>query len=311
MKLSRREFLWTAFSGFLSILSGKNKAFSMEIKIPYRKLNGIGKEVSIIGFGSTRQLTPDIVDYAIEQGINYIDTAHTYQRGRSEEVIGQVMKKKRNRVFLVTKLDPRAWKKDNWKEAFHQSLNESLKRLKTDHVDVIMAHNIKNIKRLSRPDLYEFFNEARREGKVKYLGFSFHQNREELIEEALKHPEMNLILFPFWAALDRKGYELLIKAYQKGITLIGMKAHRSFFKFHLDGWQTSKFNRENPWRSKFSEEYELNAAKVAFRFEKMTTLLVSMTTYHKVNAFIKATKTPYTGSYNKTAVPEHLKFLFL
>lgn len=310
MKLTRREFLWNTFAGFFSILLGKGRLFSKDIKIPYRKLNGIKKEVSILGFGSTRQLTPDIVEYAIDMGINYIDTAHTYQRGRSEAVIGQVMKKKRDRVFLVTKLDPRAWRKENRKEAFHTSLDESLKRLQTDHVDVIMAHNIRDIERLSRPELYEFFNEAKEQGKVKYLGFSFHQNWEELLPEAMEHEEIKLILFPFWSALDKKGFELLLDAHKKGISLIGMKAHRSFFKFHLDGWKSSQFNEDNPWRAKFSEEYELNAARVALKFEKMTTLLVSMTTYKRVDAFINAVSIPYSGSYDRSAVPQHLKFLF-
>lgn len=310
MKLTRREFLWSTFSGLVSFLFGKARLFSKDAKISYRKLNGIEREVSILGFGSTRQLTPDIVEYAIDMGINYIDTAHTYQRGRSEVVIGQVMKRRRNDVFLVTKLDPRAWKKENRKKAFHTSLDESLKRLQTDHVDVIMAHNIKDLERLSRPELYEFFNEAKKQGKVKYLGFSFHQNWGKLLPEAMKHEEMKLILFPFWAALDKKGFELLLDAHRKGISLIGMKAHRSFFKFHLDGWKTSQFNEENPWRSKFSEEYELNAARVALNFKKMTTLLVSMTTYHRVDAFIKASSSPYEGNFDLKAVPDHLKFLF-
>jgi len=309
MKFTRREFFKTAFSGFVSLFLVKRKSFSKNLKIPYRKLNGIGKEVTVIGFGSTKRLTPDIVEYAIDSGINYIDTAHSYQRGRSEEIIGKVMKKKRDRVFLVTKLDPASWRKKDQKKAFHESLNESLKRLQTDHVDAILAHNSNEVERFSRPELYEFFNEAKKQGKVSYLGLSFHRNWEEVLPEVLKHNEIQLILFPFWAAIDPKGYELLMAAHKKGIALVGMKAHRSFFNFHLDGWKESEYNEENPWRSKFSEKYELNAAKVALKFKEMSCLLVSMTTYDRVDKFILEASKPYTGSFDKEAVPEHLKFI--
>ncbi len=307
MKLSRREFIFSAISGITGFLLGGKKLFSAEGIKEYRVLKGIGRKVSVFGFGSTKPLSPEIVEYAIDRGINYIDTAFSYQGGRSEEVIGQVMKRRRKEVFLVTKLDPRAWRRRDLKEAFHESLNTSLRRLQTDHVDAILAHNVKSAAQLAREELYEFFDEAKRAGKVSYLGFSYHRNWEDILTESLRHPEISLILFPFWAIMEEPGYRLLMENYRKGKALVGMKTRLAFIKLNLAGSEECQFDQRRPHRSKLSLRYRLSAATLGLGMKEMSCLLVSMPTYQQVDAFVRASGQRYRGPCSN--LPQHLSFL--
>lgn len=308
MKISRRDFLISALTAIPALLLEKYDLIAKEKTERYRYLNGIDRKVSVFGIGSTRPLTPEIVEYAIDSGITLVDTAYVYQGGRSEVVIGKVMKKKRDKVFLITKLDPRAWKRKDKKKAFHKSLETSLQRLQTDYVDAIFAHNIKGPEIIAEPAFYEFFHEAKEAGKVKYLGFSFHQKAEEILSEALKHPQLKFILFPFWAIMkSKRAYDLLMENYRRGATLLGMKARMSFMKLNIEGSEKCLFNFNNPRRSRYSREYLVNAARLALGFKEMSSHLVSMTTFEEVDAYVKALGKLYRGRCEN--LPAHMRFL--
>ncbi len=119
---------------------------------------------------------------ALRWGVSYWDTADCYGGGRSEKGFGKFFKRypeERKNVFLVTKSD------DYDPDGMTRLLNRSLKRLKTDYVDLYFLHGVRSIRPLS-DDVREWAERAKAEGKIKLFGFSTHRNMEECLRDASK-----------------------------------------------------------------------------------------------------------------------------
>ena len=154
----------------------------------------LGVAPSLLGFGCMRFPTADgridekeaerMMDRAIAGGVNYIDTAYPYHGGESEPFVGRVLKKyDRNSYYLATKLP--MWKiktLDDVKETFA----EQLKRLDVEYVDFYLLHALsaERWKLIKELDIISYCEQLRAEGKIKYLGFSFHDTYE-VFEEIL------------------------------------------------------------------------------------------------------------------------------
>ena len=175
---NRREFLrWTALTGAASGLAthaantppnkGPNKVRS------YRRLGRTNLQISDISFGSAalRHGQEDVVRHALDRGINYFDSAYSYTRGAAEKVLGKVFEGMRDKVVLVSKVEGKA----DWsKEQMMYHLDQSLTRLKTDYIDVYMAHAVNDINRLKSPEWHEFAELAKKQGKIRFIGMSGH-----------------------------------------------------------------------------------------------------------------------------------------
>jgi len=149
----------------------------------YRTLGSTGERVSAVGLGGhhlgmksvDEKLALRIIHRAVERGINFMDNSWDYNEGASEERMGKALADgRRERVFLMTKIDGRSRK-----EAARQ-LDQSLKRLKTDHVDLVQHHEI-----IRFDDPHRIFDpeganaaleDARRAGKLRYVGFTGHKD---------------------------------------------------------------------------------------------------------------------------------------
>ena len=161
----------------------------------YSTFEKLGVAPSLLGFGCMRfPLTPDgkidepeaekMLDAAISAGVTYIDTAYPYHNGDSEPFVGRVLKKyNRKDFFLATKLP--VWKLEK-KEDTAQIFNEQLKRLDVDYVDFYLLHCLdKNAwKKVQDLEIIPYLEEMRKEGKIRFLGFSFHDDYE-VFEEIL------------------------------------------------------------------------------------------------------------------------------
>ncbi|MFX1455812.1 MAG: aldo/keto reductase [Promethearchaeota archaeon] len=154
----------------------------------YRKMGSIEWEVSALGFGAMRlpmnpQMRVDeeeaikMIRYAIDNGVNYVDTAYPYHNGESEVVVGKALKNGyREKVHLTTKSPLWMIKKA---EDFDTFLNEQIQRLQTKP-DIYLFHglNRNRLQRIKDLDLIHKMEEARSNGLIKYIGFSFHDNYE-------------------------------------------------------------------------------------------------------------------------------------
>jgi len=142
---------------------------------------------------------------ALDWGINYWDTAEGYGQGRSEEGIGRWFARNpdtRKQVFLVTKLSTRRG------GDFTGRLEESLKRLNTDYVDLFFVHGIRDISEMES-SLESWAQSMKKAGKIRLFGFSTHSNMEECLEGAAKIPWIDGIMFTY-------NYRLMHEARMKG-----------------------------------------------------------------------------------------------
>ena len=150
-----------------------------------RKLEKLGIETSLLGFGCMRFPTtkegkidePEaerMLDKAIAEGVNYIDTAYPYHGGESELVVGRVLKKyDRNSFYLATKLP--CWEVHKT-EDIDRLFQEQLDKLQTEYIDFYLMHalNRGSFDDMVKLGCIEKLEQFQREGKIKYLGFSFH-----------------------------------------------------------------------------------------------------------------------------------------
>lgn len=200
-----------------------------------RKLENLGIETSLLGFGCMRfPVTADgkidraeaerMMDKAIEAGVNYIDTAYPYHDGESEIVVGNVLKKyPRDSFYLATKLP--VWFVKSVEDV-DRLLNEQLEKLQTEYIDFYLMHamNKERWDEMLAIGCVERLEQLKAEGKIKYLGFSFHDSYEAF-EEMIEYRDWDFaqIQLNYMDAEEQagvKGYELAAK---KGIPLVIME----------------------------------------------------------------------------------------
>ena len=212
----------------------------------YRDFGKTNEKVSVLGFGCMRlPVTGDdptnideenainILHYAIDHGVNFIDTAYPYhgssldQGGESEPFLAKALKDGyREKVKIATKLP--SWAIQT-REDMDGYLNEQLERLETNCIDFYMVHGInktywENLKELG---FEEFLDQAITDGKIKHAGFSFH-DRIELFKEVINHYDWSfcLIQYNYLDESYQAGKEGLKYAYQKGLGVAVMEPLR-------------------------------------------------------------------------------------
>jgi len=158
------------------------KTSMSKLGIPYRTLGRTGEEISIVGLGGAHIGMQDdekdsiqIIRTAIDNGINFMDNSWDYNNGNSEIRMGKALRSGyRNKVFLMTKIDGQV------KKTATEQIDESLKRLQTDTIDLLQFHEVI---RMSDPDRIfrpgggiEAVLEAKKAGKIRYIGFTGHKS---------------------------------------------------------------------------------------------------------------------------------------
>ena len=196
-QIDRREFLGLSIgTAILLEIAGSRASAKEENGVQYRTLGHTGERVSCIGLGgyhignqATEAESIRIVRHAIDGGINFLDNCWDYNNGESEVRMGKALRDGyRNRAFLMTKIDGRDAKTAS------QQLEESLRRLQTDHIDLLQFHEII---RMNDPDrifapggAFEAVQKAKQAGKIRYLGFTGHKDPEihlKMLHTALAH----------------------------------------------------------------------------------------------------------------------------
>ena len=196
-------------------------------KLEKRSLGNTGEMLSMIGFGGilVMNATPDdatsVVKLAIDAGVNYFDVSPSY--GDAEIKLGQALEPYRKNVFLSCKTDGRK-KEDSRKE-----LEQSLKNMRTDHFDLYQLHAVTTIADvntiLGKGGAIETCLEARKEGKIRFIGFSAHS--VEAATALINGFNFDTIMFPFnlysWYA-GNFGSQVLALAQEKKMGIIALKA---------------------------------------------------------------------------------------
>ena len=194
--------------------------------IPRRKLGKTGEELSIVGFGgivvmnNSQSFANNMVAEAVDRGINYFDVAPSYQDAQAR--LGPALEPYRHKVFL-------ACKEEDWsKDGCAKLLDESLRLLRTDHVDLYQFHGLTKMAELDQifgPNgAMETFEAARKAGKVRFIGFSAHS--VEVALAAMDRFPFDTVLFPINFVLFSQanfGPQVIAKARSKQMGIMALK----------------------------------------------------------------------------------------
>lgn len=192
--MNRRQFLETVAVGMMSGATAlASSASPVHSKLPMRAFGRTGLKVPIIGFGSGSRFLMykeedralAALNQAIDRGICYIDTAHAYGNGKSEERVGRVMATRRNEVILATKIPGRT------AEQARRQIELSLKRLQTDHLDVLHIHSLRSAEDLAAIEapggVLEALHEARDQKITRAIGITCHADPAALQTALERH----------------------------------------------------------------------------------------------------------------------------
>jgi uncharacterized protein len=233
--MKRRTLIGGLAGGLLVGLGGKEsraeQAGPKAGDIPRRKFGKTGVELTVIGLAGGRfpLISSDeeaiaLTRRAVDLGINYFDTAHAYWDGHSEEIYGEVLPKVRDRVFLTTKSG------DRTRKGAEAQLELSLKRLKTDYVDLWQVHAVQNAedarKVFAPGGAIEAFEAAKKAGKCRFIGFTGHANPDAHLEMLRAYDRWDSILMPLHIAdtLYQSFEERVLPvAVERGMGIQGMK----------------------------------------------------------------------------------------
>src|SRR6202048_5252884 len=235
--ISRREFVGMAVAA--TVAGGAEKlawAVDPKTEMTYRTLGRTGEKVSMMGLGGfhigvqkDEQESIRIIRTAIDNGVNFLDNCWDYNGGESEVRMGKALRDGyRQRTFLMTKIDGRT------RKAATEQLEESLRRLQTDHIDLLQFHEII---RMGDPEKafapgagMEAVVEAQKAGKVRYIGFTGHKSPDihlKMLETADAHQfhfdavQMPLnVMDAHYNSFQKKVLPVLVK---KEIGVLGMK----------------------------------------------------------------------------------------
>jgi aryl-alcohol dehydrogenase-like predicted oxidoreductase len=225
--MKRRSFLKQAAVTAAAVASGSQLKATPANPIARRALGKTGERLSIIGFGGivvmneTTGHASNIVAEAVDRGINYFDVAPSY--GNAQERLGPALAPYRNKCFLACKTEGRM------KDDSRAQLEESLKLLKTDHVDLYQFHALTKMTELDKVlgpgGAMETMEAARKEGKIRYIGFSVHSAETALA--AMDRYTFDTVLFPLnWVLVSQAnfGMQILKKAQEKQMGILCLKS---------------------------------------------------------------------------------------
>ena len=239
--LGRREFLKFASAGVITgtlqaALPAVNSSAEIKNGIPYRELGRTGEKVSLVGIGGYhlgKQVDPNesisIIRKALDEGINFLDNCWDYNGGESEIRMGKALRDGyREKAFLMTKIDGRN------KATASSQLEESLRRLQTDRIDLLQFHEIirdTDPDRIFAPGgALEAVLAAKKAGKVRFLGFTGHKSPDihlkMLATAARHHFSFDTVQLPLnvmdahFDSFEKKVVPVLVK---NGIGILGMK----------------------------------------------------------------------------------------
>lgn len=258
---TRREFLKAVSAATAGVMvpravqGGPEDGDALGARLPLRTLGATGEQVTMLGVGgyhigwTTERDAEEVVEAALAGGVRFFDTAHNYGKGTSEERYGKyLVPKYRDEVFLMTKTQA----KD--KASALAEIDTSLKRLKTDRVDLLQAHSLftaEDVDERMAGGVFDALEEALAKGKTRYIGFTGHRNpaaQKRLLDRWDDCPAFAACQFPInivdVAAGNSFVKSVLPRAREKRLGILAMKtlADGRFFA-------QKTVNGKTPWTS--------------------------------------------------------------
>ena len=283
-KWNRRNFITAFTSGLFGMgltktmrsdsIKLNNLVETEDIKIKkYNILGKTGLKVSDVSCGAISFFEPNVMRYAFDLGVNYFDTAESYMNTNSERYIGQALSGIRDKVIITTKHGYSSRTKITRQNIINRMEN-SLKRMKTDYVDIALVHGINDLKLLHNEELLSAYSQLKKDGKIRFTGFSTH-NATVTLKQALDSDFTQVILV-IYSHMQNEIEPLLEQVKKKGIGVIAMK----IFAGGKHGNLKSFIGRET--------SYPQAAIRWVLRNPNIDTCIATMSSYSHVEEYVAA-----------------------
>lgn len=232
---NRREFMvkplvWAGAAGVLSktqMLLARTGADSAG-PILQRTLGKTGITLPVVSMGVMNADVPGLLRRSYELGIRHFDTAAVYQEGRNEEMVGSVIKEMgvRDHIIISTKQGMRGHKWDvaEARKRFTEGVENSLRRLQMDHVDILYYHGVDSADDARFEGPLEALQTLKKDGKTRFIGISTHKTVDVLSEAMrLNMFDVALVMFNYTMAHDQEMLKTIERAANSGIGIVAMK----------------------------------------------------------------------------------------
>jgi predicted aldo/keto reductase-like oxidoreductase len=232
-KVNRRNFLQALTSGVLGFGLSKNVKASLEDRghfqsessppkiRKYNTLGNTGIKVPDVSCGAISFFEPNVLRYAYDLGVTYFDTAESYMRSKSELLIGEALKDVRDKVAITTKHGYSSRQKIK-REDIIKRVEDSLKRMQSDYIDVAMIHGMSDLSFLKNEEIQAAYSQLKKDGKIRFTGFSTH-NAKLTLKQALDNDFAQVILFMYNHMEGSEIEPLIEQVHRKGIGTVAMK----------------------------------------------------------------------------------------
>jgi uncharacterized protein len=241
VSVNRRKFLKASLIGTTgALVAGPAMATikpeeinNVKGKIIYRELGKTGIKLPIISMGVMRADNPNLVRAALDKGIVHLDTAHGYQEGKNEEMLGEILKDYPRDSFVIsTKVHTgnRDGKTNNRTSPpsmkdFTENFEISLQRLGMKYTDILYVHGLGSKEQVLHKPLLETLKKLKKEGKTRLVGVSTHTNMAEVINAAVDSKTIDVVLtsYNFKISNDQELNLAIKRANDAGLGIIAMK----------------------------------------------------------------------------------------
>ncbi len=240
----------------------KEKEKEQEKKLPghQRLLGKTGLQVSSIGFGAMITTNPAVLRKGLDLGINYFDTAHCYQGGNNEKMVGRAMKGRRKDAFIATKVHM------GREEAMIQSVEASLKSLQTDYIDVLQLHNLSKARQVTNSDAMAALERLKKSGKTRFVGVSTHGGVSAVLRAVAQTGFYDVVLAKYNFRSPQDVKDAIAEAAKAGVGIVAMKTQAG-------GYKTEEMGSLSPHQA---------ALKWVLENENVSTTIPSMVSFEQV-----------------------------
>lgn len=230
--VDRRSFLKTSALGAAGALLTATVPSQAEEKtakpkqVVRRTLGKTGLQLPVVSMGVMRADNPALVRAALAAGMVHLDTAHGYNEGKNEEMLGEVLKEYPRESFVIaSKVQPESGEGKTAVQGWLAKVDMSLRRLHMDHVDILYLHAIKNREDALAPAMLEALQLARESGRARFVGVSTHKNEPEVIDAAIESGVYDVVLTAVNFKQDHYAEvkSAIGRAAGAGIGIVGMK----------------------------------------------------------------------------------------
>ena len=221
-----------AGTGIGAIVTGCTKnSEKLTKEMPLRQLGRTDLQLTPVGFGAQHTRDSELIRYAIDQGINYIETAWAYGFGKPGnrcESIGKAISGIRDNVYLFVAYTAKALRTS--KAWVDNQFEQTLRDLATDNIDVFLWHQPDSIEEITKGEHIELVEKWKSDGKIRWCGITAHENQEVYLKHLTESSLYDIAVVAFNSNSSPELVQSIKEAAQKGVGIIAMKTQSPNYK---------------------------------------------------------------------------------